>query len=196
MRKLSVMAVFVSLVVLLFGIGLTRTSASDMRDMGSVQQRLYVKFLPSVPKLEYSLYRTAPIEVARVFGRVPACAEADSEFIELVARQAVDASVDARLLAALVAVESSCNQFAISSRGAIGYTQIMPKVWNEKYDFTRRYNLLNARDNLHVGGLILSDLVWTHGVWEGVRRYQGTGQGCNTCDPSYTAKILNLAGRR
>jgi soluble lytic murein transglycosylase-like protein len=139
---------------------------------------------------------TSPIEVARIFGRAQGCSEASPDLIQLVARESVGAGVDPRIFAALIAVESGCNQYAISNRGAIGYTQVLPRVWRTKYDFSNQYNLLNAKDNIHVGATILADLVQNYGLREGVRRYNGLGVDCATCDANYTAKILNLAGRR
>jgi hypothetical protein len=162
-------------------------------DMEARQRLLLRQLTPGPPRLEFSPYHSAPVEVARVFRRSQRCAEADPEFIDVVAQEALRARIDPRMVAATIVVESSCNQYAISSRGAVGYMQVMPRVWKNRYDIARRYNLFNDRDNLRVGATILSELVQTYGVWEGVRRYQGTGQDCRTCDAGYTTKILALA---
>ena len=167
--------------------------AGDL-DMDARQQILLRQLTPGAPRLEPSPYHAAPIEVARVFKRSQRCAEADPEFIDLVAQEALRAGIDPRIVAATVVVESGCNQYAISRRGAIGYMQVMPRVWKDRYDIAGEYNLFNDRDNLRVGATILSQLVQTYGVWEGVRRYQGLGQDCRTCDMGYTTKILALAG--
>lgn len=164
-------------------------------DMEARQRFLLRQLTPGVPRLEFSPYHLAPIEVARVFRRSQRCAEADPEFIDLVAGEALRAGIDPRMLAATVVVESGCNQYAISRRGAVGYMQVMPRVWKDRYDIAGQYNLFNDRDNLRVGAAILSELVQTYGAWEGVRRYQGIGQGCPTCDMGYTTKILALAER-
>jgi soluble lytic murein transglycosylase-like protein len=152
--------------------------------------------MPVVPRLTYSVMRTAPLDVALVFGRAPGCSDAGPEVINAVAFAAVKAGIEPKVFAALVAVESGCNQYAISPRGAIGYTQVMPRVWKESYDFADRYNLLNQQDNLHVGATIAADLIYKHGVYEGLHRYNGLGDGCSTCDAGYTGKIIALSGRR
>ncbi len=164
--------------------------------MEARQQFLLRQLTPGVPRLELSPSHAAPTEVARVFKRSQRCAEADPELIDLVAREALRAGIDPRMLAATVVVESGCNQYAISRRGAVGYMQVMPRVWKDRYDIAGEYNLFNEHDNLRVGATILSELVQNYGVWEGVRRYQGLGQDCATCDMGYTTKILALAERK
>lgn len=151
------------------------------------------RLIPVAPKLEFTPSHSAAIEVAEVFKHSQTCAEADPEFIQLVAEEAVRAGIDPSMLAATVVVESGCHQYAISRRGAIGYMQVMPRVWKNRYDISGEYNLFNDRDNVRVGAAILSQLVQSYGIREGVRRYQGTGQGCSTCDRGYTAKIIALA---
>ena len=165
-------------------------------DMESSQRALLRKMTPVAPQLEYSPHPDASAlieEVAHVFKRSQRCAEAAPEFIDVVAQEALRAGIDPRMVAATVVVESGCNQYAISRRGAIGYMQVMPRVWKDRYDIAGEYNLFNDRDNVRVGATILSHLVQTYGTREGVRRYQGTGQDCRTCDRGYTAKILTLA---
>lgn len=156
------------------------------------------RFAPIPPTFayEYSLYRTAPIEVAKVFGRSTGCANTDAEFITEVGNTAVHNGLDPRIAAATIAVESGCNDFAISSRGAVGLMQIHISSWKSKYDFGGKVNLLNRHDNVKVGTEILSKLVQQYGVVEGLHRYNGLGEGCETCDPGYAAKILSLAGRK
>jgi len=162
-------------------------------DMDTREQSVLRRLTPEAPKLEFSPNHSAAIEVAEVFKRSQRCAEADPEFIDLVAQEAVRAGIDPRMLAATVVVESGCRQYAISRRGAVGYMQVMPRVWKNRYDIAGEYNLFNDRDNVRVGAAILSQLVQTYGIREGVRRYQGTGQDCRTCDMGYTAKIIALA---
>jgi len=154
-----------------------------------------LRFRPTPPKLEYSTLRTGPLEVAKVFGRSAGCADAESELIELTNEAAQRVGLDPKLAAAVVAVESNCNVFAVSTRGALGLMQIRPAVWKNQYDF-EGVNLLNRRDNLKVGTEILAGLTEQYGISEGVRRYQGLGRDCESCDGAYTSKILNLAGRR
>lgn len=162
-------------------------------DMETRQQSVLRRLIPAAPEVEFSANHSAAIEVAEVFKRSQTCSEADPEFIDLVAQEAVRAGIDPRMLAATLVVESGCHQYAISRRGAVGYMQVMPRVWKNRYDIAGEYNLFNDRDNVRVGATILSQLVQTYGMREGVRRYQGTGQDCRTCDTRYTAKIIALA---
>lgn len=147
------------------------------------------------PGISEQQFQTS-IEVARVFGRSPSCTEASPKLIQEIAEQSVRVNLDPRIFAAVVAVESGCDPMAVSSRGAIGYSQIMPKVWKDRFDFTGSVNLLNPHDNLRVGADILGGLVKQYGVSGGVAKYQGAGIGCPSCDDKYASKILSLAGRR
>lgn len=137
----------------------------------------------------------AALDVARVFGRSQGCAEADAKLIGDVATEALRSGIEPRILAATVAVESSCDSMAVSHRGAIGLTQVMPKIWKASFDFEHSINLFNPNDNLHAGATILGGLIKQYGVAEGVRHYQGTGTDCSSCDDNYVPKILALAGR-
>jgi len=148
---------------------------------------------PVPPRLEYSVLRTGPFDVAKVFGRVKGCEDASPELIGQVAQAAFQANQDPKIIAATVAVESSCNSLAVSNRGALGLMQVMPKTWKSQFDFSRE-NLLNPRDNLRVGTKILTDLINQYGVRDGVRRYQGLGVDCESCDGHYVEKILKTAG--
>ena len=135
----------------------------------------------------------APVEVALIFGRSTGCQDADPSLINLVAHEAVRAGVNPRVLAATVAVESQCNPLAVSSRGALGLTQVLPRVWDAKFDFSR-VNLLNPSDNVHTGAVIMASLIRENGLSVGVQLYNGAGVGCPTCDGGYSARVLALAG--
>ena len=146
--------------------------------------------------LVFSIWRTAPLEVAKVFGRAPGCADADSELIEMTAKAAIETNLDPAILAATVATESSCNPYAVSSRGAVGYTQIMVKIWSVKFDFGHEVNLFNKRDNLHTGAVIMAGLINQYGTQAGIQRYNGVGVGCDSCDSGYSSRILALAHKQ
>jgi hypothetical protein len=184
-------------VVLLFAFSLPSFSRHEI-NMDTEIQLMLIKQTPqpNAKAFAYSVFRTAPLEVAKVFGRTPGCSDADAEMIQATARAAVEADLDPAIAAATVGVESACNQFAVSSKGAIGIMQIMPKVWKDKYDFAGDVNLFNRDTNLSVGAHIEADLINQYGTENGVRRYNGMGVGCDTCDAGYTSKILTLAGRR
>lgn len=148
--------------------------------------------LPAAPDPKF----IAAIEAARVFGRAPGCANASTELITAVADESVRMKLDARTFAALIAVESGCNQYATSSKGAIGLTMVVPRTWKNSFDFETRYNLLNRNDNLHVGASILSDFISRYGPVLGLRKYNGLGTQCDSCDSLYTEKILYLVGQK
>jgi hypothetical protein len=151
---------------------------------------------PPAQAFIYSIFRTAPLEVAKVFGRAQGCSDASAELIESTARAAIDAGLDPAIAAATVGVESGCNQFAVSSRGAIGIMQIEVKVWHNQFDFAGNVNLFNRDDNLRVGTKIESELIAQYGMAAGIQRYNGLGVDCASCDSGYVSKILTLAGRR
>jgi hypothetical protein len=151
---------------------------------------------PPAAAWTYSIFRTAPLEVAKVFGRTPGCADAGADLIQATAKAAIEAGLDPRIFAATIGIESSCNSYATSTRGAIGLSQVVPRVWFSKYDFAGRYNLLNVDDNLHVGAQIEAGLIAEYGVEGGLRHYNGMGTISADYDAGYTSKILTLAGRR
>lgn len=136
----------------------------------------------------------AALDVAKVFGREGGCANVDSNFIMDVADEAIKAKLDPRIFAATIAVESKCNQYATSSKGAIGLTMVVPRVWKGTYDFETRYNLLNRRDNLHVGASIESSFIQQYGVTNGLRHYNGMSTASVDYDAEYPSKIELLAG--
>jgi len=167
-------------------------------NMDTQMQMTFARQRPVAPALafRYSIFRTAPLEVAKVFGRTPGCADADPELIQATAKAAIEAGLDPRIFAATIGVESSCSPYATSTRGAIGLTQVVARVWSSKYDFAGRYNLLNVDDNLHVGAQIEASLITQYGIEGGLRHYNGMGTASADFDAGYTSKILALAGRR
>lgn len=182
--------------VIFFGaLSLVRASAVDME---AQQHRVLVRLRPGPPvewQLEYKAVIDAPLTVAKVFGRSPACSEIDADFIYFVAKESRHAGIDPAVAAATIAVESGCNPLAVSNRGAVGILQVMPRIWNAQFDFSKT-NLLNREQGTAVGLMIESGLIRQWGLRGGVRRYQGLGEGCDTCNDGYTVQILTLAGRR
>lgn len=142
---------------------------------------------------ELHAYMDAPFEVALVFGRAPGCQNAGGSLINLIAREALRAGINPRILAATVAVESQCDSLAVSSRGAIGLTQVRARVWRTTFDFSR-INLFSPGDNVHTGALIMADLIRRYGVRVGLQHYNGATVGCSTCAHGYSAHVLGLAG--
>ena len=110
-----------------------------------------------------------------------------SEYAAISGRAAVDSQLPARMVAALVFVESSCRANAVSKKGAVGLVQVNPRVW--------RYSLQALQDpytNLQVGTRILAGYIRAHGLREGLHRYNGLG------DPSedYSERVLQAAYRQ
>jgi len=136
---------------------------------------------------------SAAFEVAKVFGRSEECSSASPELIFTVASTARAKEIDPRIVAATIVVESNCNPYATSSKGAIGLMQVMPSIWKTTYDFQGKVNLLNRQDNIKTGTDILAGYIKKYGKSGGILHYQGTGTGCPTCDGAYTSKILKLA---
>lgn len=148
---------------------------------------------PDFLEREMRARMNAPIEVARVFDRVTGCTEAGPSLINLVAREAVSAGVHPNVLAATVAVESHCNPLAVSPRGALGLTQVVARLWDDQFDFSR-VNLLNPSDNVRTGATIMAGLIRANGLRRGVQLYNGAGVGCRSCDSGYSERVLALAG--
>jgi len=163
-------------------------------DTDSILNRLQIQSrpVPDAAAMTYSALRSESFEVAKVFGRASGCQDATPEFINQVTTNAVGSGLDPSIAASTIAVESACNPMAISSKGALGYMQVRPTVWKSGYDFSK-VNLLNPSDNLSVGTEILASLVSHYGLADGLRRYNGTGVGCKTCDGDYAPRILALA---
>jgi Transglycosylase SLT domain len=167
-------------------------------EIAAATQKSPVTVAPvTAPETQFSKQYIAALDVARVFGRAPGCADADPRLVDEIATEALAAGLDPRVLAATVAIESACNQYATSPKGAIGFLQVMPRVWKGTYDFEKQYNLLNLKDNLRVGTEILAGYVKQYGLANGLHHYNGLGSsGCDVCDTGYADKILALAARK
>lgn len=139
----------------------------------------------AAPEISYSAQRMALYSAARVYGKA-GCG--DFALAEATARLALRAGIPAEIVAAKVAVESNCNPLAVSPKGAVGLTQIMPSIWRGKYDFAT-VNLFNPEDSLRVGTEILAGLIAKHGARGGLRRYNGAGPDAEV----YADRVLALA---
>jgi soluble lytic murein transglycosylase-like protein len=190
MSNTKKVAIFHGILLVILAITLVLSHHYDV--MRAKQSQPAVVSLPAAPDPKF----LAAIEVARVFGRAPGCANASTELITAVADESVRMKLDARTFAALIAIESGCNQYATSSKGAIGLTMVVPRTWKNSFDFETRYNLLNRNDNLHVGASILSDFISRYGPVLGLRHYNGMNIANADYDADYTGKIMTLAGRK
>lgn len=104
------------------------------------------------------------------------------------ARSAVDLGLNIRILTALIFVESTCRTNAVSSKDAVGPTQVNWRVWRQ---YTRQ-QLLDPETNVRTGSKILAGYVRRYGLREGLHAYNGFG------DPTsaYADKVLLVAGYR
>jgi soluble lytic murein transglycosylase-like protein len=82
-------------------------------------------------------------------------------------------SVDPRLVASIIIVESGANPFAVSEADSVGLMQIHLRTWGKIAD-KENINLFKVEDNVDFGVRILRDYIEDAGdTWEGVARYRG-----------------------
>lgn len=106
----------------------------------------------------------------------------------LTAQNARNRHISAKIVAATVVAESSCNASAVSPKGAVGLMQINLKVW--RYS---RQEMMNPARNLQIGTQILADYIHQTGnVRDGLRHYYGI-VGNSTDADDYADKILKMA---
>ena len=88
------------------------------------------------------------------------------------------------LLTALIVVESSANHIAVSKKGAIGLTQVMPRIWqfNEQ-------ELLNPYKNIEAGSEILKHYINKHGVKGGLSSYNSGKKNRSLRYAHYVIKV-------
>ena len=122
------------------------------------------------------------IAAARSIYRANGCTD---RYSDITGRTAYEYGLSARLLAAMVFVESSCNAKAVSGRSSIGLLQVNPRVW--RYS---RSDLESPERNMRIGASILKTYIRRYGLVEGLHHYNGLG------DPSdaYARRIF-AAGR-
>ena len=144
-----------------------------------------------IPEAHSPDFQRAFFEASEVYGKI-GCG--DQNLAEATARRAIQIGLPAKLIAAQIGVESGCNPQAISNRGAIGLTQVMPKIWNKQFDFSK-VNLFNPEENMNTGTQILSSLIKQYGTKNGLIHYYGTGIDGNFSGVAYADKILQLAGK-
>ena len=89
------------------------------------------------------------------------------------------------VLTALIVVESSADYLAKSRKGAMGLTQVMPKIWN-----CDRKTLIDPYKNIEIGSSILNQYVKRHGLIGGLSAYNS---GKRNGSISYAKKVLRIA---
>ncbi len=100
--------------------------------------------------------------------------------------QCSDEEVSPDILTALIVVESSADHKAVSRKGALGLTQVMPNIW--KYD---KSTLINPYENIEAGSSILKHYVKRYGLKGGLSAYNS---GKKSGSPRYARKVMRIAG--
>ena len=95
------------------------------------------------------------------------------------------APVTPELLTALIVVESSANHVAVSNKGAVGLTQVMPHIWQYQ-----KRELFDPYKNIEVGSKILKYYIDKHGVEGGLSSYNS---GNKRSSLRYARYILKVA---
>lgn len=111
----------------------------------------------------------------------------DRDVVYAIARHAVARNVSSGIVAATVAVESSCRADAKSKAGAIGLMQVMA-------DLHKVQNAAGPENNIAAGTLILSENIHKYGKREGIKRYFGSSPNSTKSD-EYADKVIMLAAK-
>lgn len=93
--------------------------------------------------------------------------------------------VTPELLTALIVVESSANHGAVSRKGAVGLTQVVPHTWQCK-----KQELLNPYRNIEIGSKILKYYIDRNGIHGGLSSYN-SGRSDYALD--YAHSVLAIA---
>ena len=96
-----------------------------------------------------------------------------------------ESPVTPELLTALIVVESSANHVAVSNKGAVGLTQVMPHIWQYQ-----KRELIDPYKNIEVGSKILKYYIDKHGVEGGLSSYNS---GNKRSSLRYARYILRVA---
>ncbi len=88
------------------------------------------------------------------------------------------------VLTALIVVESSANHIAISNKGAVGLTQVMPRIWNHETQ-----ELLNPYRNIEIGSKILKHYMDRHGIKGGLSSYNSGHKNRSLRYARYVLKV-------
>ena len=161
------------------------------RDISQPEQPSVVEasFVPPVP---------APAAVANIeamLGRYGVEESLRTRVAKAIVTSAVKYSVDPRLVASIMIVESRANPFAISEGDSIGIMQIHLPTWGPLAD-QQGINLFKIEDNADLGVRILSGYIASHGVWGGVARYKGQTEEpeSKAAADDYVRKVQKIFG--
>jgi len=96
-----------------------------------------------------------------------------------------DEKMSMNVLTALIVVESSANHMAVSNKGALGLTQVMPRIWR-----CDRATLTDPYKNIEIGSSILKHYINRHGLVGGLSAYNS---GRKTRSVRYAKNVLRIA---
>lgn len=112
-----------------------------------------------------------------------------TDTVKLIVQYSMIEKLPVRLVAAVVAVESSCKPSAMSnSRICIGLMQVNKSVWH----YTTS-ELLQPEQNISAGTSILALYIRRYGLYDGTRHYFGVTDGSEASN-LYADKVLKQAG--
>ncbi|MCX8043830.1 MAG: transglycosylase SLT domain-containing protein [Desulfobacterota bacterium] len=102
-----------------------------------------------------------------------------------------DESVPHDILTALIVVESGADHKAVSNKGALGLTQVLPQVWGQYPP----EDLLDPYKNIEAGASILKWYVSRYGLVRGLRAYHSGPKYATRPDMStmFIKKIVTIA---
>lgn len=105
--------------------------------------------------------------------------------------QCSDEYVPFDILTALIVVESNADHKAVSKKGALGLTQVVPHIWVQ-YSTA---DLLDPYKNIEAGASILRWYSQQYGLMEGLRAYNSGAKGITNSSASalFAKKIVLLA---
>lgn len=149
---------FKSMKTLLLGCAVLALSGCTSLGMGSLEKRS-AKLAQGIQKA-YSVDSTTANRVA-----------------PLIIQSATQNDVDPLLMAAVIRQESSYRNYVVSSAGAVGLTQVIPRYWQQ----TCPGDLFQENININCGSFILAKYNQSAGSWKKALAYYNVGPtGYNT----------------
>ena len=149
---------FKSMKTLLLGCAVLALSGCTSLGMGSLEKRS-AKLAQGIQKA-YSVDSTTANRVA-----------------PLIIQSATQNDVDPLLMAAVIRQESNYRNYVVSSAGAVGLTQVIPRYWQQ----TCPGDLFQENININCGSFILAKYNQSAGSWKKALAYYNVGPtGYNT----------------
>ena len=149
---------FKSMKTLLLGCAVLALSGCTSLGMGSLEKRS-AKLAQGIQKA-YSVDSNTANRVA-----------------PLIIQSATQNDVDPLLMAAVIRQESSYRNYVVSSAGAVGLTQVIPRYWQQ----TCPGDLFQENININCGSFILAKYNQSAGNWKNALAYYNVGPtGYNT----------------